>query len=70
MHSYEFDAYVSLTYNIGEGAFCRSTLAKKLNSGDYQGACAEILKWNKFNGKPLNGLTKRRQQEYEKCLGS
>jgi lysozyme len=69
MYQYEFDAYVSLTYNIGEGAFCRSTLAKKLNSGDYIGACQEILRWDKFKGKPLAGLTKRRQQEFKQCLG-
>jgi len=69
MHSYEFDAYVSLTYNIGEGAFCRSTLAKKLNSLDYEGACREILKWDKFGGKPLAGLTKRRNAEYNQCIG-
>ena len=70
MHQYEFDAYVSLTYNIGEGAFCRSTLAKKLNAGDYEGACAQILRWDRFNGRPLPGLTKRRQEEYKQCLGS
>lgn len=70
MYQHEFDAYVSLTYNIGEGAFCRSTLVKKLKAGDYAGACAEILRWDKFKGKPLPGLTKRRQQEYQQCLGS
>ena len=70
MHQYEFDAYVSLTYNIGEGAFCGSTLVKKLNAGDYEGACAQILRWDRFKGRPLPGLTKRRQQEYEQCLGS
>jgi lysozyme len=70
MYQYEFDAYVSLTYNIGEGAFCKSTLVKKLNSGDYKGACQEILKWDKFKGRSLPGLTKRRQEEYQKCLGS
>ena len=69
LHQYEFDAYVSLTYNIGEGAFCRSTLVKKLNAQDYEGACAEILRWDRFKGKPLPGLTKRRQEEYQKCLG-
>ena len=69
MYQYEFDAYVSLTYNIGEGAFCKSTLVKKLNAGDYGGACQEIRKWDKFKGKPLPGLTKRRQEEYQKCLG-
>jgi lysozyme len=70
MYQYEFDAYVSLTYNIGEGAFCKSTLVKRLNAQDYKGACQEILKWDKFKGKLLLGLTKRRQEEYQKCLGS
>ncbi len=69
MYQYEFDAYVSLSYNIGARAFCTSTLAKKLNSRDYSGACKEILRWDKFKGKPLPGLTKRRQQEYKQCLG-
>ena len=70
LHQYEYDAYVSLTYNIGAKAFCSSTLVKKLNSQDYSGACQEVLKWDKFRGKPLPGLTKRRQQEYQKCIGS
>lgn len=69
MHQYEFSAYVSLTYNIGETAFCKSTLAKKLNAGDYEGACREILRWDRFQGKPLAGLTKRRQAEFKQCMG-
>lgn len=64
----EYDAYISLSYNIGPTAFCGSTLVKKLNAGYYPEACAEILKWDKFKGKPLAGLTKRRQEEYIKCL--
>ena len=64
----EYDAFVSLTYNIGGQAFCSSTLVKKLNAYDYEGACNEILKWDKFRGKPLPGLTKRRQQENKQCL--
>lgn len=70
LHQYEYDAYVSLTYNIGAKAFCSSTLVKKLNNQDYSGACQEVLKWDKFRGKPLPGLTKRRQQEYRQCIGS
>ena len=70
MYQYEFDAYVSLTYNIGAKNFCSSTLVKKLTAGDYAGACKEILRWDRFKGKPLAGLTKRRQREYEQCLGS
>lgn len=65
----EYDAFISLSYNIGTGAFCKSTLVKKLNAGDYIGACKQILLWDKYQGKPLAGLTKRRQEEYKKCLG-
>ncbi len=69
MYQYEFDAYVSLTYNIGPKAFCTSTLARRLTFMDYAGACEQILRWDKFKGKPLRGLTKRRQAEYRLCMG-
>lgn len=65
----EYDSFVSLTYNIGGNAFCNSTLVRKLNTYDYEGACKEILKWDKFKGNPLPGLTKRRMQEYKLCSG-
>lgn len=68
MYQYEFDAYVSLTYNIGEGNFCKSTIVKKLKAGDYVGACEEILKWDKFKGQSLSGLTNRRTTEYNQCM--
>lgn len=66
---YEYDAYISLSYNIGSGAFCGSTLVRKLNAQDYEGACREILRWDRFKGEPLAGLTKRRQREYRQCIG-
>ena len=69
LYQHEFDAYVSLSYNIGPGAFCQSTLVKKLNAGDYAGACEEIKRWNRAGGKVLPGLTKRREQEYQLCKG-
>ena len=69
LHQHEWDAYVSLTFNIGSGAFCKSTLVKKLQQQDYVGACTQILRWDKFQGRPLAGLTKRRQEEYTKCIG-
>lgn len=65
----EYDAYVSLAYNIGPGAFCKSTLVRKLNAGDYPGACAEIKRWDKMGGKRLRGLTARREREYRQCVG-
>lgn len=66
----EYDAYISLSYNIGSSAFCNSTLVKRLNQSEYTLACQEILKWNRFQGKELAGLTKRRQEEYLKCSTS
>ncbi len=81
LHQYEWDAYVSLTYNIGLGkegvkdGFCwlkrggNSTIVRRLKELDYEGACKGILSWDKFKGAPLPGLTKRRQQEYEICTG-
>jgi len=72
LHQHEFDAYVILAYNIGVGAFCKSTLVKKLKQvpPDYAGACAEILRWNKAGGRELRGLTKRRQAEHAMCMGT
>ena len=69
LYQHEFDAYISLAYNIGTGAFCRSTLVKKLNAKDYAGACEEIRRWNKAGGKVLPGLVKRREAEYRMCIG-
>jgi len=59
----QFDALVSLAYNIGLAALKRSTLLKKLNGGDLQTAAAEFLKWDKQAGEVLPGLTKRRKAE-------
>ena len=70
LHQHEYDAFLSLAYNIGPGAFCGSTLVRKLNAGDYAGACAEILRWDRFQGQPLRGLTLRRQAEHRQCLGA
>lgn len=70
LYQYEWDAYVSLTFNIGSDAFCKSTLVKLLKQKDYTAACAQILRWDKFQGQPLAGLTKRRQEEYNKCINS
>lgn len=69
LYQHEFDAYVSLAYNIGAGNFCRSTLVKKLNAKDYAGACEEIKRFNRAGGKVLSGLTRRRQKEYRLCKG-
>jgi lysozyme len=69
LHQYEYDAYVQLAYNIGVPAFCGSTLVRKLNAGDYAGACAEISKWNRAGGRVVHGLTVRRAEERATCEG-
>ncbi|MET3560721.1 lysozyme [Bartonella japonica] len=59
----QFAALVSFCYNIGTAAFCKSTLLKKLNQGDYESVPVELQKWNKVGGKPLRGLANRRAAE-------
>src|SRR5690554_4403486 len=59
----QFDALVSLAYNIGSGAFRSSTLLRVLNAGDYEGAADQFLRWNRGGGRVLPGLTRRREAE-------
>lgn len=68
----EWDAYVTLAYNVGAGAVCRSSIKPKLKAGKYREACETILGFNKVrvNGKLVEskGLTNRRKGEYLKCI--
>jgi lysozyme len=59
----EYDALVDLVFNIGSGNFDTSTLLRKLNAGDTEGAIAEFARWNKAGGVVLAGLVKRREAE-------
>ena len=59
----QYDALVSISYNIGSNAFKNSTLLKKLNAGDYKGAAEQFLVWNKVNSKRVQGLVNRREAE-------
>lgn len=58
----------SFVFNVGAGAFQRSTLLRKLNRGDIVGACNELPRWVYAGGKRLRGLVKRRADERELCL--
>lgn len=70
---YMHAALVDFTYNVGIGNVKSSTLLKKLNTGDYDGACYELTKWvyAKQNGIAikLKGLVTRRTKEYQWCIG-
>jgi len=68
MNQNEFDALVSLAFNIGVEAFSKSTLVKKLNAGDRAGAADQFGQWVKAGGKTLKGLVTRRQAERKQFL--
>ena len=59
----QFDALVDFAFNLGSARLCVSTLLKKLNKGDYDGACAELLKWDHAGAVELAGLKARREAE-------
>ncbi len=59
----EFGAFLSLAYNIGPGAFKKSSALAAFNAGDKAKAAKAILLWNKAGGKVLKGLTRRREAE-------
>lgn len=59
----QFDAFVSICYNIGSGGFAGSTFAKKFNAGDIQGCARAILLWNK-----PSVIVTRRQAEHDQFL--
>lgn len=59
---------ISLTYNIGPTAYCRSTVARRFRAGDWQGACEAFLMWNRSAGHVVHGLANRRADERAKCV--
>lgn len=61
-------AFLSLSYNIGTAAFCRSTVARRANAGDIRGACEAIILWNRAGGRVVRGLVNRRADERRICL--
>ncbi|EFB0086456.1 lysozyme [Salmonella enterica] len=60
-------AFYSFVYNVGTGAFSRSTLLKKLNAGNHAGACNELKRWTYAGGRQWKGLVTRREIEREVC---
>ena len=59
----QFDALVSWVYNLGPANLKNSTMLKKLNAGEYEEVPSQMKKWNKANGKVLEGLIRRRAAE-------
>ncbi|PLP55542.1 lysozyme [Mesorhizobium loti] len=61
-------AFLSLAYNIGEPAFCASSVTAKINAGDIRGACERLPAFNKSGGRVVKGLVNRRADERKLCL--
>ncbi|MFD0848224.1 lysozyme [Sphingosinicella xenopeptidilytica] len=67
-HPYQLAAAVSLAYNIGVGAYCRSTVDRLFDAGDLKGACDQFARWRMAGGMVVQGLVNRRKAETELCL--
>ena len=61
-------AYTSFAYNVGSGAFCKGSIARRLNLDDHDGACDALLMYDMASGKHVWGLTRRRIAERAICL--
>lgn len=66
----QFDTLVSFVFNVGIGAFRKSTLLKKLNAGDYTAVPDELMKWTRAGGKVVQGLVNRRKAEADLWRGA
>lgn len=69
LSQHQFDAVVSLCFNIGVSQFAASTLVQKLNAGDYEGAASQFAVWRKQRGRVLQGLVVRRAAEAQHFRG-
>ncbi|MFW0776978.1 MAG: lysozyme [Rickettsiales bacterium] len=61
----QYDALVSFIYNVGVGAFARSTLLRHINNGEFEKAAEQFQRWIYSSGKKLSGLIRRREAEAE-----
>ncbi|WP_039661553.1 MULTISPECIES: lysozyme [Pantoea] len=68
LSEYRRAALYSFAYNTGTDAFSRSSLLKKLNAGDTNGACNELRRWVFAGGRKWKGLMDRRETERALCL--
>lgn len=59
----QYDSLVSFTFNLGSGAFQRSTLRQKINREEHEAVPDEFRRWIWANGRKLRGLMRRREAE-------
>ena len=63
-------ALTSWAYNVGTGAACDSTLARRANANDWRAACDQLLRWTRAGGRVVQGLVNRREAEHALCVGA
>ncbi len=68
LNQHQYDAYTDLAFNIGTGAFCRSSIAAQLNKSQYTDACNRVLLYDKIGNTVNAGLRNRREDERKLCL--
>lgn len=61
-------AATSLAYNVGVAGYCRSTVDRRFDAGQWRAGCDAFLMWNKAGGREVRGLTLRRQRERAICV--
>ena len=66
---HQFDALVSFAFNVGPGAYQRSTLLKRVNSRDYEDVPTQFRRWVYAGGRKVRGLAIRRETEVRKWMG-
>jgi lysozyme len=64
----QLSASIVLAYNIGTGAFCKSTIARRFNAAQWRAGCDGFLAWRFAGGRELRGLVNRREDERALCL--
>ena len=80
LYQHEFDAYLDLAFNVGYPSVCKSSITKKIKSGQYEAACKTILSFDKvtINGEKVSchdpknnclGRVKRLESAYKTCVG-
>ena len=60
---HQFDALTSFSFNVGAGAFRRSTLLKRVNARRFKDVPAQFRRWNRAGGRVVQGLKNRRRRE-------
>lgn len=64
----QFSALVSFAFNVGEGAFARSSVLAAVNEGNFAAVPERLNRWVKADGRTLRGLVRRRAAEGELFL--